>query len=68
MIRITGQGGGASQFTIGRHHGVWRVTRDGAFYGDFPVRQSAVDAAKSAAHLPPTRIRPAEILFLDDDI
>ncbi len=68
MIRITGQGGGASQFTIGPHRGVWRVTRDGAFYGDFPVRQSAVDAAQSAMLLPATRIRPAELLFLDEAI
>lgn len=67
VSQISTEGGGASTFTVGMRHGVWQVTRDGVFYGDYPVRQSAVDAAQRAAQLPPTRTRPAEIIFHDDD-
>src|SRR5205085_8354179 len=52
LSRLTQSGGGASTFDVRRRHGVWQVMRDGAFYGDFPVRQSAIDAVRAAARLP----------------
>ncbi len=61
MSPLSRDGRGASVFEIGRSHGVWRVTRDRAFYGDYPVRQSAVDAAEAAARLPLGRASPADI-------
>ncbi len=68
MTRPARDGAGASTFNVGRRRGVWRVTRDGAFYGDYPVRQSAMDAAQSAARLPLTRQVPAEIRVGDDEV
>ena len=68
MTRTSWQGDGASTFTVGLWRGVWRVTCDDVFYGDFPVRQSAMDAAQTAARLPATRAEPAEILLCNHDI
>jgi len=59
-------GAGAATFRVGSWRGVWRVSRDGAFYGDFPLRQSAMEAATAAARLPLTRLTPAEILCRED--
>lgn len=67
MSRPARDGGGASAFEVRRAHGVWQVVRDGAFYGDFPVRQSAMDAAKAAALLPLTRATPARISVCDEE-
>jgi hypothetical protein len=60
-------GGGASAFVVGRRRGVWQVVRDGVFYGDFPVRQSAMNAAQVAARLPLDRATPAEIRVCEDE-
>ncbi len=64
MIRTTRDGAGASSFDVRRRRGVWQVVRDGAFYGDYPVRQSAIDAVQAAARLPPGRPAPAQIPHL----
>ena len=65
--RFARDGAGASALDVRRHHGVWRVTRDGAFYGDYPVKQSAMDAAQSAARLPLTRATAATVLVCEDE-
>jgi len=67
MSVLARDGAGAAGFTVGRRRGVWRVDRDGAFYGDFPVRQSAMDAARAAARLPLGRPAPAGIRLPGDD-
>lgn len=36
-------------FRIERRSGVWQVTRDGKFCGDFLTRRSAVEAAEALA-------------------
>ncbi len=61
-------GGGASIFAVSRRHGVWQVLRDGVFYGDFPVRQSAMDAVQRASLLPPTRGPAADVRVCEDDL
>ena len=67
MSRPGRDGAGALVITVGRAHGVWQVARDGVFYGDYPVRQSAIDAARAAARLPLTRASPAEIVVSEVD-
>ena len=59
---------GAATFNVRRQRGVWLVIRDGAFYRDYPVRESALTAARTAASLPLTRSVAAEILVCDDDV
>ena len=62
MRRLVRDGAGALVINVGRAHGVWQVTRDGVFYGDYPVRESAMEAASAAARLPLTRTLRAAIV------
>lgn len=39
----------ASTFHITLRHGIWRVTLDGAFYGDYRSRGQAIEGADAAA-------------------
>ncbi|MGQ0534216.1 MAG: hypothetical protein ACT4OF_16225 [Caulobacteraceae bacterium] len=39
----------ASTFHIVLRHGIWRVTLDGVFYGDYRSRGDATDSAEAAA-------------------
>jgi hypothetical protein len=36
-------------FLITLRHGIWRVTKDAVFYGDYRSRGTAVEGAESAA-------------------
>jgi hypothetical protein len=38
-----------SKFQISLRHGIWRVTLDGAFYGDYRSQADATDSAEAAA-------------------
>jgi hypothetical protein len=38
-----------STFEIAPFRGVWRVTQDGAFYGDYRARDHATEGAEAAA-------------------
>lgn len=38
-----------SMIHISLRHGIWRVTLDGAFYGDYRSRGDATDSANAAA-------------------
>lgn len=67
VTRLARDGGGGLTFDVRRAHGVWQVLRDGVFYGDYPVRQSAIDAANAAARLPVTRTTRAGIFVSDED-
>ena len=67
MIGLARDGASAMAFEVGLRRGVWRVLRDGAFYGDYPVRQSAMDAAAAAARLPLGRDPHAEIRIREED-
>jgi hypothetical protein len=39
----------ASTFHIGERHSIWRVTLDGAFYGDYRTLDQATDGANAGA-------------------
>ncbi len=39
----------ASTFTITLSRGIWRITLDGAFYGDYRTRRHAVESVDAAA-------------------
>ena len=39
----------SSTFHIGERHGIWRVTLDGAFYGDYRTLDQATDGAVAGA-------------------
>lgn len=39
----------ASNFLIARSRGIWRVTLDGAFYGDYRSLRHAAESAGAAA-------------------
>lgn len=38
-----------STFSVAEHGGVWSVTRDGAFYGDYHVQAQAIASARLGA-------------------
>ena len=38
-------------FRINLYHGIWRVMRDGAFFGDFRSRSHAVEGAEEAIRI-----------------
>lgn len=37
-----------STFCLALHHGIWRVTLDGAFFGDYRSKQNALDGLYDA--------------------
>ena len=39
----------ASTLNITLSHRIWRITLDGAFYGDYRIRRHATDSADAAA-------------------
>lgn len=67
MSRPGRDGAGASVFEVKLRHGVWQVIRDGAFYGHYRARKPALEAAMAAARLPPTRLKPAEVVVHAED-
>jgi hypothetical protein len=38
-------------FRINLYHGIWRVMRDGAFFGDYRSRNHAVEGAEEAIRI-----------------
>jgi hypothetical protein len=51
-------------FRILLRHGIWRVSLDGRFYGDYRSRSDALEAAEQAAG---GRAQPPLIVFDDPD-
>lgn len=49
LDRLAQKGAGPTIFRTTTRGGVWHVTRDHSFYGDYHARQQAVDAAYGAA-------------------
>lgn len=37
-------------FVVQRRSGIWNVTRDGVFFGDFVEEKNALEAAQTAGH------------------
>jgi hypothetical protein len=50
---------------ITRRHGIYRVTRDGVFHGDYTRKLWAVESAEEIARTLRKQGRQAEILLLD---
>ena len=58
-----------SVFRLGqRDGGVWFVTRNNVFYGDYPNRDRALDAASFAARAVEARGGAAKVLAIPGDV
>jgi hypothetical protein len=56
-----------STFTAAERHGVWSVTRDGSFYGDYNSRKQAVASAQAGARAVESRGGTACVLVSPGD-
>ena len=65
MSRRDSDGAGAAAFEVLQRHGVWRVNRDGRFFGDYRNKTAAVGAAVAAAILPATRDAAAAVTVIE---
>jgi hypothetical protein len=52
----------ASTFHIGERHSIWRVTLDGAFYGDYRTLDQATEGADAGAA--PLRARGTKVTIV----
>ena len=52
-----------STFTATERHGVWSVTRDGVFYGDYHSRDQAIASAHAGARAVEDRGGSARVVF-----
>jgi hypothetical protein len=57
----------AVKFEITRRHGIYRVTRDGVFYGDYTKQVWARESAEEAARDLSKQGRRAEIVVSQDE-
>jgi hypothetical protein len=48
VANITGAQAPHSTFRLATRHGIWRVTLDGAFFGDYRSKQHALEGLEDA--------------------
>jgi hypothetical protein len=56
-----------STFELVLRHGIWRVTLEGAFYGDYRSKLQAMEAAESGAQALRDRGHAADVRVPSDD-
>ena len=55
------------QYVVVAQQGLWKVRRDGKFYGPYPSREGAMASAINAAHMSGTNDRAAQVLSQGED-
>lgn len=50
-------------FVVTLRHGIWRITKDGVFYGDYRTKAHAIEGAEAARKALKQAGRTAKIVF-----